>query len=166
MGFDALNWEDGQSNMPGLFPVGYIIAAGEVASMTIEDVKVTAIQLKDAAKFVPVYSVTDKPSLNEEGIGEASTAMASKATIQYPGTTEEAFKFLKQVRSTPSIYVVKEKSGRYRCLGTPDGPCVAEEPNVKNSSEENGVFITIKSTQDGPAPIIDASVWNSLTSDV
>ncbi len=180
MNFEALEWNNGRKNIPGLRPIGYYGFTEEAsaipelpetpASMSVAGVIAGNITMKAGKTMYPMYGTLTKLNLKGEAQGERdSMTKVRTVTWKYPDTNAAAIGFDIGTNNQNLFFVVTDHNGRNRLLGNKSIPAQvkASDDSGTGPSDEKGYTFEISDFGIGAAPIYtgDIPVDSALMSD-
>jgi hypothetical protein len=179
MNFEALEFENGRKNIPGLKPIGYYgftddaqsipeIAASP-ASMSVAGVISTNVVMKAGKTMYPMYGTLKKLNLKGEAQGERdSMTKVRTVTWKYPDTNAEAIGFDIGTNNQNMFFIFTDHNDRKRMIGNKSIPAQikAADDSGTGPSDEKGYTFEISDFGIGAAPIYtgDIPVDSSLIS--
>lgn len=166
MNFEALDFNDGQVNIPGLRPVGYFGFTDEAktipeipaapASMSAAGVIVTDIVMNSGKTMYPMYGTLEKLNLKGEAQGERDSK-TKKRSVQwkYPDTNAASIGFDIGTNNRNMFFVFVDHNARMRLIGNKSIPATvsASDDTGTGSSDEKGYTFEISDFGIGAAPI-------------
>jgi hypothetical protein len=76
------------------------------------------IPLKTDKKFYQLYFTSDTGKIDSNMVGERDgKSYENILEVKYPGDTEAVIDFLRQVKNTPVVAIVRDRQGKYRLVG-------------------------------------------------
>lgn len=130
MNFDNLDWVDGQSSVPGIFPNVYYIPKSQItewptisaspASSADEVTYVGNFTLASEAVWKTINCIDMKSQPTAEPQGEIRCkSFNTKLTVKSSLTEEKASAFCKLANNTDLVYLFRERdSKKYRVVGS------------------------------------------------
>lgn len=159
MEYGNLDWVEGGVNLPGIRPVLYYIPKAHIVAFPTmaEDavVYVGNFTLVAEKKFKRINCIDVKSPVTSEGQGEIRCkSFLNKATIVTALTDETATAHAKKANNDDLVYIIQEKTGKYRVLGN---EMFSTNTTVKQNlggaaTDEKGTTIEIEVADGSPAP--------------
>lgn len=170
--FADLFWTDGQNNAPGVKKVGYLIPVADIdifpalpdAPATMEEsVTISSNLVMNLDKYAIAVEGTEADGEVADASvgGEDNSAFESTFEFYISGTKPAALATIKKIKNTHCVFIPIEFNGQRRLLGTKDNPVVVdtiEATSGKQGDDKKGIQVTVKSYQDGPAPVYTGSI--------
>lgn len=180
MNFEALEWADGQKNIPGLKPIGYYGFTEDAetipelpttpASMSNAGVITSNIVMKSGKTMYPMYGTLTKLNLKGEAQGERD-AITKNRTLswKYPDTNAASIGFDIATNNQNMFFVVTDQNSRMRLIGNKSIPATIKSSDDSGTapSDDKGYTYEISDFGIGAAPIYsgDLPVDSSLMSE-
>lgn len=186
--YESLNFCDGQTVLPGIKPKVYFLPKSKILSWPKLPQISEAEKMSDLAKLKGSFvleadckwrtlkALTTKSNATSETQGEYPSVTAlNKATLKYPGTDEEAAGFARQAMSDDLVYLIQQRSGKFRVLGSESFETTTK-PSLamgEGNTGEAGTTLEIEATdicfapfyegkietEDGNISGVDGSAW-------
>jgi hypothetical protein len=171
MNYEALDWQSGKKNIPGLKPVGYFGFTSEASSipelpetpvaMSNAGVITANITMKSGKTMYPMYGTLTKLNLKGEPVGERDSMMKNR-TLQwkYPDTDEAGIGFDIASNNANMFFVVEDQNGRARLIGNKSIPASVKSSDDTGSApgDDKGYTFEISDFGIGAAPIYEGDI--------
>jgi hypothetical protein len=171
MNFEAIEFQEGQSNLGGLKPVGYygfISEATTIPEVPEEPADLEAVSaianniVMDSGKTMfPMYGTLEKLNLKGEQQGERD-GRSNKITLTWfiPGHHKENLGAARYFPKRRMFFIVRDQEGRYRLVGNTSFPAevAATDDTGTAVGDLKGVTYEISTYSDGPAPIYEGEI--------
>jgi hypothetical protein len=170
--FEDIAGIDGEDNMAGVQRKAYFCPIDDISALP--GYKTAASTLAEYAEiegdFTLVagknfWEITIEPStgkIEDQAIeGEGNNSCESTYEFFIPGNRATHLGFIRKVLNTKGVWIVPEADGNYRVLGIKPGvPAITRSSTTTatNSEGSKGTTFTVKSIQNGPAPIYDGTL--------
>lgn len=171
MNYEALEFDNGRKNIPGLKPIGYYGYTEEAqsipeipdspANMSDAGVITGNIVMKSGKTMYPMYGTLTKLNLKGEAQGERdSMTKVRTLTWKYPDTNELAIGFDIASNNQNMFFVVTDHNGRNRLVGNKSIPAHVKSADDSGTapSDEKGYTYEISDFGIGAAPIYEGDI--------
>jgi hypothetical protein len=170
--YQDLAWCDGEPNLPGIkgnvytsskrdivawptLPKTFTTNQGELATYTGE------FTLAAGKKWKKIGIVVEKSPVESKSQGvRPSKTFMNTATLQHPGTEEEATGFVRQANNDDLVYLVETKKGKFRVIGNDmyQTDTAIDQKLGGAATDEMGTTLTVSVTDICPAPFYTGEI--------
>ncbi len=172
--YESLTHCKGQTTLPGLRNKAYAVPKDSIVKWpTLADPSAEGATMKSIAvykgdftlaadaTFIVIDLLDTASNLTSASQGEKpSKTFLNSSTIKYAGTNEEATGFCRMANSEDLVYIVQQRDGKYRVIGSE-----AFESNT-NPGQDSGMSVTdssgttleISCTDVCPAPFYEGKI--------
>lgn len=169
--YQSQEWCKGQPIIPGIRTRIYFCPKGDIvkyparrsgAATAKEDVTYDGdftLAAEKTWKFMDVIS--KKSPVTSESQGEQpNISTLVKATFVHPGFEEEATAFCKQANSDDLIYLIQQRNGKWRVIGSEEFETVTKcsQSIGGDVTDEAGTTVEIEVTDYSPAPFYTGKI--------
>ncbi|CAL2105493.1 conserved hypothetical protein [Tenacibaculum sp. 190524A02b] len=146
-------------SFPSLPPLG-----GDPATTTLEGLATlnTDIAFTTGKGFFKLQAQVDTGEVKDELVGnKGNKKVKSSYEFFLTNTSARNIGFIRQFKNTPMVFIVKEKTGRYRVIGSKTIPVYMDEASGttgKGSEDDNGWNISVSATSGNPAPVYTGNI--------
>lgn len=134
------------------------------ASASLESLaKITADITFIAGKgFFKLHAQTETGEVKDDLVGnKGNKKVKSMYEFFLTNTSPKNIGFIRQYKNVPLIFVVKEKTGRFRLIGSKTIPVYFDEASGttgKGPEDDNGWQISVSATSSSPSPIYEGNI--------
>lgn len=171
--YESLSWCDGKTVLPGIKPRAYFIKKSDIVSWPklpdLSEAKAMGELATYAGNFVlaadkkwqTLDGLSNKGTVDCEQQGEKpSRTFLNKGSLKHPGVEAEAAGFCRQAVSDNLVYLVQQRNGKFRVLGSNE---FDSDTKIKQSLGEGvtgdaGTTLEIESTDVCPAPFYPGKI--------
>lgn len=157
--YGDLDWADGSNNDGGLAnyvyyaPLSHVNTFPTVPASPTTNADVVTIAddfvMETGKKFLKVYCTRDMGELTSKMVGETdSKSYENKVDLFIPGNEAEIAAFLEKIKNTNAVWLVPDREGKVRVLGSENLPAkieVGETTSGKKAGDARGTKMTISS---------------------
>jgi len=170
--FEDISGLDGKDNMAGVQRKAYFCPIDDIETMPAY--KTTPSSLAEYAEITGDFTMVSGKNFWEITIepatgkvedaaieGEGNNSMESTYEFLIPGNRAQHLGFIRKVLNTKGVWIVPEADGNHRVLGIKPGVPAITRANTTtgvNSEGTKGATFTVKSIQNGPAPLYNGSL--------
>lgn len=170
--FEDVAGIDGEDNMGGVQRKAYFCPIDDIT--TLPSYKSTPATLAEYAEvegdfamvagknFWEIIFEEKTGKVDDAAIeGDGNNSMESTFEFFLPGSRSQHLGLLRKILNTKGVWIVPEADGNHRILGIKPGVPAMVDGNVTtgtNSEGTKGITFTVKSIQNGPAPVYDGSL--------
>jgi len=170
--FEDISPIDGEDNMGGVQRQAYFCPIDDISELPgykstpatlAEYAEVEGDFTMAAGKNFWEITIEEKTGKVDDAAieGEGNNSVESTFEFFLPGNRAQHLGFIRKVLNTKGVWIVPEADGNYRILGIKPGvPAITTTSGTTgtNSDGSKGTTFTVKSVQNGPAPIYDGSI--------
>lgn len=125
--------------------------------------KITAdITFTGTKGFFKLQAQTETGEVKDELVGnKGNKKVKSMYDFFLTGTSPRNSGFIRQYKNMPMIFVVKEKTGRLRVIGSKDIPVYMDEgagTTGKGPEDDSGWQLSVSATSGSPAPVYEGNL--------
>lgn len=170
--YEDIEFCQGKKSLPGIRPYVYGISLRDVVSVPrpkrestskLADIAIIKdnIVLNADAKWHKVGLVPDDGNVKSDSQGSyGSKTFAITATVNIPGTAEEATAYAAEVNNDQMLYLVPQRDGKYRLVGSDAFPAQVAPAQDTGSgpTDANQTTLAITATDEVPAPFYQGEI--------
>lgn len=112
--------------------------------------------------FFKLQAQTETGEVKDEIVGnKGNKKVKSMYEFFLPNTSKRNIGFIRQYMNVPLVFIVTEKTGRKRLIGSKLNPVYMEEGSGttgKGPEDDNGWQISVSTTSSSPAPVYEGNV--------
>lgn len=168
--YEDIEFCQGKKSLPGIKPHVYGISTRDVVSVPRpkrgENLASIAtitedIVIKSEKKWHKIGLIPEDGQITAESQGTyGSKTFAITATVNIPGTAEEATAYAAEVNNDSMIYLVPQRDGKYRLVGSDAFPAMVapSQSTGQAATDTNQTTLTITATDEVPAPFYQGEI--------
>jgi len=171
--YNSADWCSGQTTLPGVRRRVYFIPKGDIVTWPKLPVIAGAKTMEEIASYVGNFvlaadkkwlhiDVLDtKSNIESDSQGDKpSRTFLNKLTLKHAGKDEAATGFCRQANSDELIYLVQQRNGKFRVVGSDafDTDTKPTQKSGEGTTGESGTDLAVEATDVCPAPFYPGKI--------